>query len=200
MALLPGSPAIDAGSVALAEQANLQTDQRGTGYPRINPANNTGRISYEIGELDAYGGHCGLGDDYHYHVAPVHLTPVLGNVDVGVVPVYDDRFTRYMLPVKLLEYAALGIPAICSSTQTIRRYFDDTMVRFVRPGDVEDLAAAIVELGADSELRKRLELGARRFNEQHGWEAERARYYELIDSLISKPSRVSSARGMDVEK
>ena len=128
------------------------------------------------------------------------LTPLLSNVDVGVVPVYDDRFTRYMLPVKLLEYAALGIPAICSSTQTIRRYFDDTMVRFVRPGDVEDLAAAIVELGADSELRKRLELGARRFNQQHGWEAERARYYELIDSLISKPSRVSSARGMDVEK
>jgi arylsulfatase A-like enzyme len=49
------------------------------GIPIFNPANNTGRISYEIGELDAYGGHCGLGDDYHYHIAPVHLTPVLGN-------------------------------------------------------------------------------------------------------------------------
>ncbi len=49
------------------------------GVPIFNPANNTGRISYEIGELDAYGGHCGLGDDYHYHIAPVHLTPSLGN-------------------------------------------------------------------------------------------------------------------------
>jgi glycosyltransferase involved in cell wall biosynthesis len=128
------------------------------------------------------------------------LAPVLSDVDVGVVPVYDDRFTRYMLPVKLLEYAALGIPVICSSTQTIRSYFDDTMVRFVRPGDVDDLAGAIVELGADPELRRRLALSARRFNEQHGWEAERARYYELIDSLVGKPSRRSSARAIDVEK
>ena len=38
MALLPGSPAIDAGSNALAVDANgnsLTTDQRGTGFPRI---------------------------------------------------------------------------------------------------------------------------------------------------------------------
>ena len=38
MALLPGSPAIDAGSVALAVDANgisLTTDQRGPGFPRI---------------------------------------------------------------------------------------------------------------------------------------------------------------------
>lgn len=48
------------------------------GIPIFNPRNNTGRLSYEIGELDAYGGHCGLADDYHYHIAPVHLQAVLG--------------------------------------------------------------------------------------------------------------------------
>src|SRR5208337_3743468 len=38
MALLPGSPAIDAGSNALAVDANgnpLTTDQRGAGFPRV---------------------------------------------------------------------------------------------------------------------------------------------------------------------
>ncbi len=49
------------------------------GIAIFNPANNTGKVSYEIGELDAYGGHCGLGDDYHYHIFPTHLTAVLGN-------------------------------------------------------------------------------------------------------------------------
>ncbi len=48
------------------------------GIPIFNPRNNTGRVSYEIGELDAYGGHCGLADDYHYHLAPVHLQAVVG--------------------------------------------------------------------------------------------------------------------------
>ncbi len=48
------------------------------GVPIFNPRNNGGRVSYEIGELDVYGGHCGLADDYHYHLAPVHLQSVLG--------------------------------------------------------------------------------------------------------------------------
>lgn len=48
------------------------------GIPIFNPRNNRGEYSYEIGELDSYGGHCGLADDYHYHIAPVHLQNVLG--------------------------------------------------------------------------------------------------------------------------
>ncbi len=35
------------------------------GIAIFNPRNNTGRVAYEIGELDLYGGPCGLGDDYH---------------------------------------------------------------------------------------------------------------------------------------
>ena len=49
------------------------------GVAIFNPRNNTGQFSHAIGELDAYGGHCGLGDDYHYHIFPTHLTAVLGN-------------------------------------------------------------------------------------------------------------------------
>jgi Protein of unknown function (DUF1566)/Abnormal spindle-like microcephaly-assoc'd, ASPM-SPD-2-Hydin/YHYH protein len=49
------------------------------GIAIFNPRNNTGAFSAAIGELDVYGGHCGKGDDYHYHTFPTHLTPVLGN-------------------------------------------------------------------------------------------------------------------------
>jgi hypothetical protein len=48
------------------------------GIAIFNPRNNRGAVAYEIGELDLYGGHCGLADDYHYHIAPVHLQTVLG--------------------------------------------------------------------------------------------------------------------------
>ncbi len=50
------------------------------GIAIFNPKNNTGRVSYEIGELDAYGGHCGLADDYHYHIIPTHLLSTFGGV------------------------------------------------------------------------------------------------------------------------
>jgi Raf kinase inhibitor-like YbhB/YbcL family protein len=48
------------------------------GVPIFNPQNNRGEISQEIGELDRWGGHCGRGDDYHYHAAPLHLQAIVG--------------------------------------------------------------------------------------------------------------------------
>jgi len=43
------------------------------GVPIFNYHTNTGVDSYLDGQLDVYGGHCGRGDDYHYHIAPLHL-------------------------------------------------------------------------------------------------------------------------------
>jgi hypothetical protein len=63
------------GAVALASN----------GVAIFNPANNTGQVSYEIGELDFYGGHCGLADDYHYHIIPTHLNSRFGG------PLGDDK-------------------------------------------------------------------------------------------------------------
>ncbi len=48
------------------------------GIPIFNPLNNRGDDAYEFGELDEFGGHCGRADDYHYHIAPVHLEKQLG--------------------------------------------------------------------------------------------------------------------------
>lgn len=48
------------------------------GIPIFNALNNRGEDSYIIGELDNWGGHCGKGDDYHYHAAPLHLSTTSG--------------------------------------------------------------------------------------------------------------------------
>ena len=43
------------------------------GVPIFNPYTNTGVDAFLDGQLDNFGGHCGRGDDYHYHTAPLHL-------------------------------------------------------------------------------------------------------------------------------
>ena len=48
------------------------------GIPIFNPLNNRGDDAFLFGELDEYGGHCGRADDYHYHIAPVHLEQTVG--------------------------------------------------------------------------------------------------------------------------
>lgn len=49
------------------------------GVPIFNPIKNDGRTDTKLaGELDQWGGHCGRADDYHYHIAPVHLEKIVG--------------------------------------------------------------------------------------------------------------------------
>ena len=48
------------------------------GIPIFNALNNRGVDSFSIGELDEFGGHCGRGDDYHYHAAPLGIQKVVG--------------------------------------------------------------------------------------------------------------------------
>ena len=51
------------------------------GVPIFNALNNRGDDAFLVGELDEFGGHCGRADDYHYHVAPLHLQDVVGSAN-----------------------------------------------------------------------------------------------------------------------
>jgi hypothetical protein len=65
------------------------------GIPIFNALNNRGEDSYLIGELDNWGGHCGRGDDYHYHAAPLHLSNTSGLKPIAFAldgfPVYGSK-------------------------------------------------------------------------------------------------------------
>jgi glycosyltransferase involved in cell wall biosynthesis len=128
-------------------------------------------------------GHVRLEQGY---VPVEELVPVIKQASVGIVPLLDDPFTRYMLPVKLLEYLAVGVPVIASGTETIRAFFDERTVALSTPGDPDDLAGRIVELYRDVPKREALTAAARAFSAEHSWEREREKYYRLIDSLVTR--------------
>jgi glycosyltransferase involved in cell wall biosynthesis len=118
---------------------------------------------------------------------PVERLPEhLMQADVGVIPLCYDEFTRYMLPLKLMEYVRLDIPVIVSRTETIQAYFDDRMVRYVKPGDDRELADAIWELYENPDRRRQLTGHARKFNAAYNWEGQKETYFALIDALTRK--------------
>ena len=51
------------------------------------------------------------------------LPDLIRSCDLGVVPNRNDVFTDGLLPTKLMEYAALGFPAIAARTTAIQTYF-----------------------------------------------------------------------------
>lgn len=111
------------------------------------------------------------------------LPPLLLQADVGIVPNRSNIFTDGLLPTKLMEYVALGTPVIVAHTPTIATYFDETMVQFFRPDDVDDLAQRIVELHNDRPQLARLAQNSARFNDTYNWDKVAAHYVSLVKRL-----------------
>jgi glycosyltransferase involved in cell wall biosynthesis len=114
-------------------------------------------------------------------------TPVLAKrikaADLAIVPYRDGIFTGAILPTKLMEYAALGLPVIAARTPTISRYFDESMVEFFVPGDVQGLAEGIIRLYHDRDRLDRLGRNISAFTRQWPWRRQRAEYMDLVDRL-----------------
>ncbi len=114
------------------------------------------------------------------------ILPTIINSDAGIVPILYDDFTKYMLPGKLLEYVSLEIPVICSRTETIEAYFDDSMIQFCKPGDADDLAEKILEVYRNPKKRESLKANAAKFNCNYSWQQQKQVYYQLIDNLTNQ--------------
>jgi glycosyltransferase involved in cell wall biosynthesis len=113
------------------------------------------------------------------------LPDLIRKADVCVVPYRQDVFTDGILPTKLMEYAALGKPAIVARTSTIAQYFDESMVEFFKPGDVSDLAHCIRKLYVQPECRKRLAEGILSFNSRYQWSTQSSQYIQLVERLAA---------------
>jgi glycosyltransferase involved in cell wall biosynthesis len=108
--------------------------------------------------------------------------------DIGIVANRMDPFTELVLPTKLLEYVALGIPAVVSRSPAVEAYFSDAEVRFVRPGDEGELADAIVNALDDPDRSTRMATAAARKLEAFDGATMRRRYREVIGSF-ARPER-----------
>jgi len=121
--------------------------------------------------------------------APMPITQiadVMSNADIGVIPKRNDPFGGEAFSTKTLEFMSLGIPIIVSGTKIDKFYFNDSVVKFFKPDDVDDLAAAMIELASNENLRNKLRDNADRFIEDYRWSKKKDEYFDLVDSLINQ--------------
>jgi len=108
---------------------------------------------------------------------------------VGVAANLPTRLSQYALPTKILEYVAMGIPAVAPRLPTIREHFSDEEVWFFEPGDAESLAAALVAVSADPEAAARRAENARSRYEAYRWPHSARTYTDVLWRLAEKRRR-----------
>ncbi len=127
----------------------------------------------------------GISEIVRFHgQQPLERIPqAIRGADVGVAPVRQDVFTDCVLPTKLLECVALGLPSVASGIATTTDYFDDSMVLIFRPDDVEDLANKLLDVYRDPAAAQSRAATAMQFTRAHNWPGERMTYLALIERL-----------------
>ena len=131
----------------------------------------------------------GLGDQVRFNPKGFPLGELPGQLaamDLGDVGNRRNAATDLMLPVKLMEYASQGIPAVVPRLKTIEYYFADDMVGYYEPDDVASLADAIERLYRDPQRQSRQVDRADEFLQQHGWQRQGVDLVNMYQSLCGE--------------
>ena len=111
------------------------------------------------------------------------VSVVLNSFDIAVMA----SSNSYGSPIKLFEYAAIGLPTIAPRVKPVEEVFEDGIdCIMITPGDEDELCEALVRLSKDSELRKTL--GSRMYTkvmERYTWEAAAKRIQKFFKTGVS---------------
>ena len=118
------------------------------------------------------------------------IIPSIKKAHLAVIPTRHEISTDYMLPTKLLEYLAFGIPAIFTPTKTVRHYFGDDHPLFIQDPTPEETAKKIKWVRDHYGTAKQLtaELQESWFSRYH-WPDHKLGYLRLLENLKSTRSR-----------
>ena len=140
----------------------------------------------ELESLQALAGELGLCDrvDFLGHVEGEKVSDHIRSCHVGVVANRRDEFMEIVLPTKLMEYVAVGLPVVVSRLQAIELYFDASLVSFVRPDDPEDLARAVCDIWRNRQgAARRASEARKKLLSDYAWSDQKARYTRLVAAL-----------------
>lgn len=106
-------------------------------------------------------------------------------IDIGIMPLPDDAWSKGKCGLKALQFMALGIPVVCSPVGVNTEIIQDGENGFIA-GTEEEWLEKLCRLLQSAELRNRIGQAARTTVEQvYSARAQAPRVYDIFRSLVS---------------
>ena len=142
----------------------------------------------QLPELQSRAAELDLGERLWFSGGFSPIEDIIPNImtsHLAVIPTRHEVSTDYMLPTKLLEYLAFGIPAVFTPTKTVRYYFGNDHPLYINEPTPEETARKIRWARENYGEAKRLaaELQDRWFTE-FNWPHHKKTYTDLLDRLV----------------
>jgi len=104
----------------------------------------------------------------------------LSKADVGLVLNYSDPLADLLLPVKMLEYIASGIPVVCPRTKGIELYFPKDSVYYFESD--QELKEILMEVVSNLQEAKERAMLAKQIYKDISWKVEEQRFVAFLQS------------------
>ena len=112
-------------------------------------------------------------------------------IDIGLMPLPDDKWSKGKCGLKALQYMALGIPTICSPVGVNSTIINDGENGFIADGKAEWIAK-LKALLHSRELRQRIGAAGRETVERgYSTKSQAPRVLEIFESVVRKRVGVS---------
>jgi glycosyltransferase involved in cell wall biosynthesis len=135
----------------------------------------------------------GLQDRVRFSHGYLPWRPMMDQVrqaTLGIVPMLADGYGDLCLPNKVLEFAALGIPVVCSRLPAIEEHFTPDCLAYFDPGDAAGLAAQVARLLADPSAARRQACLAKVAMGDLAWESVSHRYRDALGLSVRERAAV----------
>lgn len=129
-------------------------------------------------------------------VALSEIPRIVADSDVGISPHTSDGFMNLYFSTKVAEFVNMGLPTIVTRTQTMERYFEDTVVKYCEAGNIASFAAAVMELYKSPELRNSMSARCRDFADRWSWASEKNNYLAVISALLGEETVKPKAKAL----
>ena len=128
-------------------------------------------------------------------VEPDEIPSLIASMDVAVAP-YPDLDHFYFSPLKVYEYMAAQLPVVASRIGQLVEIIEDGVNGLLcPPGDAAALAAALLRLETEPELRERLgRAGRENAARYHTWDAVAERILSLAGAQTESLAHAGGVR------
>ena len=121
---------------------------------------------------------------YHGQIPLSDIPEKLYNSDIGIVSYHISEATNLMLPLKLMENIAMGLPTMTVRNKAIDYYFEDDELIYYIAGDADSFCDQLLDLVQSPNSLKTFAIKAPQINNRLNWEDEKVKYLNIIESII----------------
>lgn len=137
-----------------------------------------------------------------YH-GQIHLSQIpkkISNSDIGIVSYHISEATDLMLPLKLMENVAMGLPTMTVKNKAITYHFQDDELAYYDAGDSNSFSNKLKTLLSHPDQLKSYAIKASEVNKRLNWDNEKNKYLNIIASLLNNVSPTTNKPSTPMEK